>query len=94
MNTTPVRTSEPVSVTIHITDGDDSSPQFISPFYAANVSASGPPRPIIEVRAFSQCFEGSVLLPNDFKILKFINSLTLVTNLSSEFTHRRRQNAL
>ncbi|KHN81611.1 Protocadherin Fat 4 [Toxocara canis] len=51
VNTTPIRTSEPVTLTIHIMDINDNAPTFSSPVYVANVSAYGPDRPVIEIFA-------------------------------------------
>ncbi|CAB3409271.1 unnamed protein product [Caenorhabditis bovis] len=51
VNTIPVRRSEPVTITIHILDVNDNSPQFEQPIYMANVSAFGDARPIVKVVA-------------------------------------------
>uniref|UniRef100_A0A0R3RTT8 Cadherin-related tumor suppressor n=1 Tax=Elaeophora elaphi TaxID=1147741 RepID=A0A0R3RTT8_9BILA len=51
VNTTPVRSSEPISVTIHVIDMNDNPPHFSSSVYMANVSASGTDRPVIQIHA-------------------------------------------
>lgn len=51
VNTTPIRSSEPIKITIHIIDINDNVPTFSSPIYMANVSANGRNRPVIEVRS-------------------------------------------
>uniref|UniRef100_A0A7E4ZZ37 Cadherin-23 n=1 Tax=Panagrellus redivivus TaxID=6233 RepID=A0A7E4ZZ37_PANRE len=52
VDTEPLRSSEPISITIHIIDVNDNPPTFASPVYTANVSASDPnERTVIEVEA-------------------------------------------
>ncbi|VDK67732.1 unnamed protein product, partial [Onchocerca ochengi] len=51
VNTTPIRSSEPISVIIHVMDVNDNPPRFSSAFYMANVSAKGTDRPVIKVHA-------------------------------------------
>lgn len=49
VNTTPIRSSEPISITIYVMDINDNPPRFSSSVYMANVSASGTDRPVIKV---------------------------------------------
>ncbi|KAI6214236.1 Cadherin domain containing protein [Aphelenchoides besseyi] len=42
VDTEPLRSSDPISLTIHLLDQNDNLPIFQHPFYVANVSASGP----------------------------------------------------
>ncbi|KAI6207341.1 Cadherin domain containing protein [Aphelenchoides fujianensis] len=42
VDTEPLRTSDPISITIHLLDQNDNVPTFQQPYYVANVSASGP----------------------------------------------------
>uniref|UniRef100_A0A1I7ZKE7 Cadherin domain-containing protein n=1 Tax=Steinernema glaseri TaxID=37863 RepID=A0A1I7ZKE7_9BILA len=51
VGTIPIRSSEPISITIHIIDENDNDPKFSEPVYLANVSASGGERPVIKVFA-------------------------------------------
>ncbi|CAI5448201.1 unnamed protein product [Caenorhabditis angaria] len=51
VNTVPNRRSEPVTITIHILDANDNSPQFEQPIYMANTTADGGDRPIVRVHA-------------------------------------------
>ncbi|VDK83623.1 unnamed protein product [Litomosoides sigmodontis] len=51
VNTTPIRSSEPVSVTIHVMNIKNHPPRFSSSVYMANVSASGVNRPVIQIHA-------------------------------------------
>uniref|UniRef100_A0A9J2Q753 Cadherin domain-containing protein n=1 Tax=Ascaris lumbricoides TaxID=6252 RepID=A0A9J2Q753_ASCLU len=51
VNTTPIRSSEPIKITIHIIDINDNVPTFSSSIYMANVSANGRIRPVIEIFA-------------------------------------------
>ncbi|KAM3725570.1 Cadherin-99C [Dirofilaria immitis] len=51
VNTIPIRSSEPISITIYVMDINDNPPRFNSSIYMANVSASGSNRPVIKVHA-------------------------------------------
>uniref|UniRef100_A0A915PEH5 Cadherin domain-containing protein n=1 Tax=Setaria digitata TaxID=48799 RepID=A0A915PEH5_9BILA len=51
VNTTPIRSSEPILIIIHVMDVNDNPPRFDFPVYLGNVSAIGTDRPIIKVRA-------------------------------------------
>lgn len=51
VNTVPTRRSEPVTITIHILDINDNSPQFEQPIYMANTTASGDERDVVKVVA-------------------------------------------
>ncbi|KAL3982486.1 Cadherin domain family protein [Acanthocheilonema viteae] len=51
VNTTPIRSSEPISVIIHVMDINNNPPRFSSSVYVANVSASGTDRPVIQIHA-------------------------------------------
>ncbi|KAK6110797.1 Cadherin domain family protein [Brugia pahangi] len=52
VNTTPIRSSEPISVIIHVMDINDNPPRFSSSIYTANVSANGTiDRPVIKIHA-------------------------------------------
>lgn len=42
VDTEPLRTSDPISITIHLLDQNDNVPTFSQPYFVANVSASGP----------------------------------------------------
>ncbi|ULT97458.1 hypothetical protein L3Y34_005343 [Caenorhabditis briggsae] len=51
VNTIPTRRSDPVTITIHILDVNDNSPQFEQPIYMANTTASGEERDVVRVVA-------------------------------------------
>uniref|UniRef100_A0AC34F2T4 Cadherin domain-containing protein n=1 Tax=Panagrolaimus sp. ES5 TaxID=591445 RepID=A0AC34F2T4_9BILA len=52
VDTEPVRSSEPISITIHIIDVNDNPPTFASPIFTANVSASDPrERTVMQIEA-------------------------------------------
>ncbi|KAK0399970.1 hypothetical protein QR680_003298 [Steinernema hermaphroditum] len=51
VGTFPIRSSEPISITIHIMDENDNDPNFSEQVYTANVSATGGDRPVIKVFA-------------------------------------------
>lgn len=51
VNTIPTRRSEPVTITIHILDVNDNSPQFEQPIYMANTTAQGEERDVVKVVA-------------------------------------------
>lgn len=51
VNTIPTRRSEPVTITIHILDVNDNSPQFEQPIYMANTTAGGAERDVVKVVA-------------------------------------------
>ncbi|CAG9538422.1 unnamed protein product [Cercopithifilaria johnstoni] len=51
VNTTPIRSSEPISIIIHIMDINDNPPRFSSSVYVASVSARGSDRPVIQIYA-------------------------------------------
>uniref|UniRef100_A0A914PZV3 Cadherin domain-containing protein n=1 Tax=Panagrolaimus davidi TaxID=227884 RepID=A0A914PZV3_9BILA len=54
VDTEPIRSSEPISITIHIIDVNDNPPTFASPIFSANVSASDPrERTVMQVSIFS-----------------------------------------
>uniref|UniRef100_A0A915B662 Cadherin domain-containing protein n=1 Tax=Parascaris univalens TaxID=6257 RepID=A0A915B662_PARUN len=71
VNTTPIRSSEPIKVTIHIIDINDNVPTFSSPIYMANVSANGRSRPVIEIFAVDN--DAGKFAHIDYKIVSVTN---------------------
>ncbi|VDK17736.1 unnamed protein product [Anisakis simplex] len=71
VNTTPIRISESITVTIYIVDMNDNVPTFSSPVYFANVSASGPDRPVIEI--FAEDNDSGKLAEIDYRIVSVTN---------------------
>ena len=53
VDTNPIRSSEPITITIHILDANDNSPEFEQSIYTANTTAHGGVRPIVKVGNFS-----------------------------------------
>ncbi|EYC18505.1 hypothetical protein Y032_0027g1553 [Ancylostoma ceylanicum] len=51
VDTTPIRSSEPVTIIIHVLDSNDNSPQFEQPIYTVNVTSFGEDRPVVKVVA-------------------------------------------
>ncbi|CAJ0929158.1 unnamed protein product, partial [Mesorhabditis belari] len=51
VGTHPIRSSSPVTLTIHIMDVNDNSPVFEQPIYTANVTANGAERALIKILA-------------------------------------------
>ncbi|PIO58635.1 cadherin domain protein, partial [Teladorsagia circumcincta] len=51
VDTVPIRSSEPVTITIHVIDINDNPPQFEQPIYTVNVSTFGDERPVVKVLA-------------------------------------------
>uniref|UniRef100_A0A1I7XDS2 Cadherin domain-containing protein n=1 Tax=Heterorhabditis bacteriophora TaxID=37862 RepID=A0A1I7XDS2_HETBA len=51
VDTNPVRSSKPVTLTIHILDANDNAPLFEHPIYTANTTARGTDRPLVIVKA-------------------------------------------
>ncbi|KAK6011546.1 cadherin domain protein, partial [Ostertagia ostertagi] len=51
VDTVPIRSSEPVTITIHVIDVNDNPPQFEQPIYTVNVSTFGDERPVVKVLA-------------------------------------------
>ncbi|VDN57472.1 unnamed protein product [Dracunculus medinensis] len=51
VNTSPIRSSQPITITIHIINENDNAPIFSSPIYIASTPAFGPDRPVVEVIA-------------------------------------------
>lgn len=51
VDTMPIRSSELVTITVHVLDVNDNSPQFEQSIYTANVSTFGESRPVAKVRA-------------------------------------------
>jgi hypothetical protein len=49
VDTVPIRLSEPISITIHIIDINDNSPQFETPITEANINADGGERVVAKV---------------------------------------------
>lgn len=52
VDTNPIRSSEPITITIHILDANDNSPEFEQSIYTANTTAHGGVRPIVKVGNF------------------------------------------
>lgn len=50
VDTVPIRSSAPVTITIHIVDANDNSPQFENPILTAETAARGGMRSIVKVR--------------------------------------------
>ncbi|VDN24530.1 unnamed protein product [Cylicostephanus goldi] len=51
VDTTPIRSSEPVTIIIHVLDANDNPPQFELPIYTVNVTSFGDERPVVKVVA-------------------------------------------
>lgn len=51
VDTLPLRSSEPVTITVHVIDTNDNPPQFEQPIYTVNVSTFGDERPVAKVLA-------------------------------------------
>ncbi|VDM82684.1 unnamed protein product [Strongylus vulgaris] len=51
VDTMPIRSSEPVTIIIHVMDTNDNAPQFEQPIYTVNVTSFGDERPMVKVLA-------------------------------------------
>ncbi|KAK6013210.1 hypothetical protein OSTOST_21533, partial [Ostertagia ostertagi] len=60
VDTVPIRSSEPVTITIHVIDVNDNPPQFEQPIYTVNVSTFGDERPVVKVGVLYRADKGAM----------------------------------
>ncbi|KHJ79273.1 cadherin domain protein [Oesophagostomum dentatum] len=59
VDTSPIRSSEPVTIVIHVLNTNDNSPQFEQPIYTVNVTSFGDERPVVKVVLATDADSGS-----------------------------------
>ncbi|PAV82367.1 hypothetical protein WR25_07065 isoform B [Diploscapter pachys] len=86
VDTNPIRSSEPITITIHILDANDNSPEFEQSIYTANTTAHGGVRPIVKIAATD--FDSGAYGQIEYEIAQVTN------NAQDKFSYDKETNML